>query len=66
MNLLLVTIVTAKLEAMRRFNQEMLQIEPQSDRGTYVEFSRERVIHFDTNQLPERIPGDHRQCRPGP
>jgi catechol 2,3-dioxygenase-like lactoylglutathione lyase family enzyme len=38
MKLALVTIVTAKLEQMRTFYQEVLQVEPQTYRGNYVEF----------------------------
>jgi catechol 2,3-dioxygenase-like lactoylglutathione lyase family enzyme len=41
MKLALVTIVTANLEPMRAFSQEVLQIEPQSYRGTDVEFPLE-------------------------
>ena len=38
MKLALVTVVTANLEPMRAFYQEVLQIEPQISRGNYVEF----------------------------
>jgi catechol 2,3-dioxygenase-like lactoylglutathione lyase family enzyme len=41
MKLVLVTIVTANLEQMRTFYQEVLQIEPQTSRGNYVEFPLE-------------------------
>ena len=41
MKLALVTIVTANLEPMRTFYQEVLQIEPHSYRGNYVEFTLE-------------------------
>src|ERR687887_730445 len=41
MKLALVTIVTANLEPMRTFYQQVLQIEPQSYRGNYVEFTLE-------------------------
>jgi catechol 2,3-dioxygenase-like lactoylglutathione lyase family enzyme len=41
MQLALVTIVTANLELMRTFYQEVLQIEPQTYRGNYVEFALE-------------------------
>src|SRR5919198_4104664 len=41
MKLALVTIVTANLEPMRTFYQQVLQIEPQTYRGNYVEFSLE-------------------------
>jgi uncharacterized glyoxalase superfamily protein PhnB len=41
MKLALVTIVTANLEPMRTFYQEVLQIEPQIYRGNYVEFPLE-------------------------
>ena len=41
MKLALVTIVTANLEPMRTFYQEVLQIEPQIYRGNYVEFTLE-------------------------
>ena len=41
MKLALVTIVTANLEQMRAFYQEVLQIEPQIYRGNYVEFPLE-------------------------
>ena len=41
MKLALVTIVTANLEPMRAFYQEVLQIEPQIYRGNYVEFTLE-------------------------
>ena len=41
MKLALVTIVTANLEQMRTFYQEVLQIEPQIYRGNYVEFTME-------------------------
>ena len=41
MKLALVTIVTANLEQMRTFYQEVLQIEPQTYRGNYVEFPLE-------------------------
>jgi uncharacterized glyoxalase superfamily protein PhnB len=41
MQLALVTIVTANLEQMRTFYQEVLQIEPQIYRGNYVEFTME-------------------------
>jgi catechol 2,3-dioxygenase-like lactoylglutathione lyase family enzyme len=39
MKLALVTIVTADLEPMRTFYQEVLQIEPQIYHGNYVEFA---------------------------
>ena len=39
MKLALVTIVTANLEPMRAFYQEVLRIEPQIYRGNYVEFA---------------------------
>jgi catechol 2,3-dioxygenase-like lactoylglutathione lyase family enzyme len=39
MKLALVTIMTANLEQMRTFYQEVLQIEPQTYRGNYVEFA---------------------------
>lgn len=39
MKLALVTIVTANLEQMRAFYQAVLQIEPQTYRGHYVEFT---------------------------
>jgi uncharacterized glyoxalase superfamily protein PhnB len=39
MKLALVTIVTANLEPMRAFYQEVLQTEPQIYRGNYVEFT---------------------------
>src|ERR1700750_900515 len=39
MKLALVTIVTANLEPMRTFYQQVLQIEPQIYRGNYVEFT---------------------------
>jgi uncharacterized glyoxalase superfamily protein PhnB len=41
MKLALVTIVTANLEPMCTFYQEVLQIEPQIYRGNYVEFTLE-------------------------
>src|SRR5438874_5184756 len=41
MKLALVTIVTANLEPMRIFYQQLLQIEPQIYRGNYVEFPLE-------------------------
>jgi catechol 2,3-dioxygenase-like lactoylglutathione lyase family enzyme len=41
MKLARVTIVTANLEPMRTFYQEVLQIEPQIYRGNYVEFTLE-------------------------
>src|SRR5262245_30926229 len=41
MRLALVTIVTAHLEQMRTFYQEVLQIEPQIYRGNYIEFTLE-------------------------
>ena len=41
MKLALVTIVTANLEQMCTFYQEVLQIEPQIYRGNYVEFPLE-------------------------
>ena len=41
MKLALVTIVTANLEPMRTFYQQVLQIEPQIYRGNYVEFTLE-------------------------
>jgi hypothetical protein len=41
MKLVLVTIVTANLEPMRTFYQQVLQIEPQIYRGNYVEFTLE-------------------------
>jgi catechol 2,3-dioxygenase-like lactoylglutathione lyase family enzyme len=41
MKLALVTIVTAHLEPMRIFYQEVLQIEPHIYRGNYVEFTLE-------------------------
>jgi catechol 2,3-dioxygenase-like lactoylglutathione lyase family enzyme len=41
MKLALVTIVTANLEQMRTFYQELLKIEPQTYRGNYVEFALE-------------------------
>jgi uncharacterized glyoxalase superfamily protein PhnB len=41
MKLALVTIVTANLEPMRTFYQEVLQIEPQIYRGNYIEFTTE-------------------------
>ena len=41
MQLALVTIVTANLEQMRTFYQGVLQIEPQTFRGNYVEFALE-------------------------
>ena len=41
MKLALVTIVTAHLEPMRTFYQQVLQIEPQIYRGNYVEFTLE-------------------------
>ena len=41
MKLALVTIVTANLEPMRTFYQEVLQIEPHIYRGNYVEFTPE-------------------------
>jgi catechol 2,3-dioxygenase-like lactoylglutathione lyase family enzyme len=39
--LALVTIVTANLEQMRTFYQAVLQTEPQTYRGNYVEFTLE-------------------------
>lgn len=41
MKLALVTIVTANLEPMRTFYQEVLQVEPQVSRGNYIEFPLE-------------------------
>ena len=41
MKLALVTIVTANLEPMRVFYQQVLQIEPQIYRGNYVAFTLE-------------------------
>ena len=41
MQLALVTIVTANLEPMRVFYQQVLQIEPQIYRNNYVEFTLE-------------------------
>jgi uncharacterized glyoxalase superfamily protein PhnB len=41
MKLALVTIVTANLEPMRTFYQQVLQVEPQIYRGNYVEFTME-------------------------
>ena len=41
MKLALVTIVTTNLERMRTFYQEVLQIQPQTYRGNYVEFPLE-------------------------
>jgi uncharacterized glyoxalase superfamily protein PhnB len=41
MKLALVTIVTANLEPMCTFYQEVLRIEPQIYRGNYVEFALE-------------------------
>jgi catechol 2,3-dioxygenase-like lactoylglutathione lyase family enzyme len=41
MKLALITIVTANLESMRTFYQEVLQIAPQTYRGNYVEFTLE-------------------------
>src|SRR5215467_2455149 len=41
MKVALVTIVTANLEPMRMFYQQVLQIEPQIYRGNYVEFTLE-------------------------
>ena len=41
MKLALVTIVTANLESMRTFYQQLLQVEPQISRGNYVEFPLE-------------------------
>ena len=41
MKLALVTIVTANLEPMRTFYQQVPQIKPQIYRGTYVEFTLE-------------------------
>ena len=41
MKLALVTIVTTNLEQMSTFYQEVLQIEPQTYRGNYVEFPLE-------------------------
>ena len=41
MKLALVTIVTAHLEPMRTFYQQVLQVEPQIYRGNYVEFTME-------------------------
>jgi len=40
MKLALVTIVTANLEPMRTFYQQVMQIEPQIYRGNYVEFAQ--------------------------
>ena len=39
MKLALVTIVTANLEPMRTYYQQVLQIEPQIYHGNYVEFT---------------------------
>lgn len=44
MKLALVTVVTANLEPMRAFYQEVLQIEPQISRGNYIEFPLEAGI----------------------
>ena len=44
MKLTLVTIVTANLEPMQTFYQEVLQIEPQISRGNYVEFTLQAGI----------------------
>src|SRR5947207_6088680 len=41
MKLALVTIVTANLEPMRTFYQQVLQIEPQMYRGNYIKFTLE-------------------------
>ena len=41
MKLVLVTIVTAHLEPMRTFYQQVLRVEPQISRGNYVEFPLE-------------------------
>jgi uncharacterized glyoxalase superfamily protein PhnB len=41
MKLALVTIVTANLESMRTFYQQVLQVEPQIYRNNYVEFPLE-------------------------
>jgi uncharacterized glyoxalase superfamily protein PhnB len=41
MKLTLVTIVTVNLEQLRTFYHEVLQIEPQTYRGNYVEFALE-------------------------
>jgi uncharacterized glyoxalase superfamily protein PhnB len=41
MKLALVTVVTVNLEQLRTFYQEVLQIEPQTYRGNYVEFMLE-------------------------
>ena len=41
MKLALVTIVTANLEPMHAFYQQVLEIEPQISRGNYVEFPLE-------------------------
>jgi hypothetical protein len=41
MKLALVTIVTAHLEQLRTFYQEVLQIEPETYRGNYVAFATE-------------------------
>jgi uncharacterized glyoxalase superfamily protein PhnB len=41
MKLALVTVVTVNLEQLRTFYQEVLQIEPQTYRGNYVEFTLE-------------------------
>lgn len=41
MKLALVTIVTANLEPMRTFYQQVLRLEPQIYRGNYVEFTLE-------------------------
>ena len=41
MKLALVTIVTANLEPMHAFYQQVLEIEPQISRGNYVEFTLE-------------------------
>jgi hypothetical protein len=41
MKLALVTMVTAHLEPMRTFYQQVLQIEPQMYCGNYVEFTLE-------------------------
>jgi uncharacterized glyoxalase superfamily protein PhnB len=44
MKLALVTIVSANLERMHTFYQEVLQIEPRIYRGNYVEFTLETGI----------------------
>jgi uncharacterized glyoxalase superfamily protein PhnB len=41
MKLALVTVITANLEPMRAFYQEVLQVEPQISRGNYIEFPLE-------------------------